>query len=134
MSSHATNGTYSVAVERDFTARHFLVGGDWGPENDPHHHDYKVEVQVEGRGLDRHGYLVDIVDLEAALDDLVARFRNSTLNELPEFEGLNPSIEHFCRIICQSLQERLRGDNLSALTVKIWESTIAWASFRQEVP
>ncbi|MFZ5866197.1 MAG: 6-pyruvoyl trahydropterin synthase family protein [Thermodesulfobacteriota bacterium] len=134
MSLQAANGTYTVAVEREFTARHFLVGGDWGPENDPHHHDYKVEVQVEGNGLDRHGYLVDIVDLEAALDDLVARFRNSMLNELPEFEGLNPSIEHFCGIIGESLRERLRGDHLSALTVKIWESTIAWASFRQEVP
>ncbi|MBM4325756.1 MAG: 6-carboxytetrahydropterin synthase [Deltaproteobacteria bacterium] len=124
---------YAVAVERDFTATHFLVGGDWGPENDPHQHYYKVEAQVEGRRLDRHGYLVDIVELEAALDDLVARFRNSALNELPEFQGLNPSIEHFCRIICHSLRERLHGENLSALTVKIWESAIAWASFRQEV-
>ena len=26
---------YSLALLRTFTARHFLVGGDWGPENIP---------------------------------------------------------------------------------------------------
>ena len=124
---------YTVAVARDFVAQHFLIGGDWGPENDWHSHHYRVEVQLEGTTLDQHGYLVDIVDIEHHLEALVAHYRDKTLNELPEFDGLNPSIEHFSRIICRALVERIQAANLHAITVKIWENDIAWASYRQEL-
>ena len=124
---------YTVAVARDFVAQHFLIGGDWGPENDWHSHHYRVEVQLEGTTLDQHGYLVDIVDIEHHLEALVAHYRDKTLNELPEFDGLNPSIEHFSRIICRALAERIQAANLHAITVKIWENDIAWASYRQEL-
>ena len=123
---------YIVAVKRDFVAQHFLIGGDWGPENDHHSHHYVIELQLEGASLDQHGYLVDIVDIEANLDALVAEYRDKTLNELPAFEGLNPSIEHFSRILCETLNERIVAPNISMLTVKLWENEIAWAAYRLE--
>lgn len=123
---------YTVAVKRDFVAQHFLIGGDWGAENERHSHHYQVEVQLEGITLDEHGYLVDIVDIEMHLEALVAHYRDRTLNDMPEFEGLNPSIEHFARIFCRALSARIRAPNLSAITLKIWENEIAWAAYRQE--
>jgi 6-pyruvoyltetrahydropterin/6-carboxytetrahydropterin synthase len=123
---------YTIAVERSFVAQHFLFGGDWGPENLPHSHPYRVEVRLQGAALDAHGYLVDIVDLDCHLDEIVAYFRDRTLNELPEFNGLNPSIEHFARIICRMLRQHLRAPNVQAICVKIWETDIAWASYREE--
>lgn len=124
---------YTAAVKRDFVAQHYLVGGDWGPENEWHSHHYYVEVQVHGGSLDQHGYLVDIVDIEENLDALVAHYRDQTLNNLPEFDGLNPSIEHFSRIFCHRLVERIQAPTLTAVTVKLWENEIAWASYRQEL-
>ncbi len=121
---------YTLAVRRDFVAQHYLIGGDWGPENEKHSHHYAVELRLEGETLDQHGYLVDIVDVEARLDALVARYRDRTLNDLPEFKGLNPSIEHFSRILCQRLAEQIEAPNLSALSVTVWENDIAWASYR----
>jgi 6-pyruvoyltetrahydropterin/6-carboxytetrahydropterin synthase len=121
---------YTVAVKRDFVAQHFLIGGDWGAENELHSHHYAVELRLEGTTLDEHGYLVDIVDIEEHLEAIVAYYRDHTLNDLPEFAGLNPSIEHFSRILCQTLEERIDAPNISALTVVIWENDIAWASFR----
>jgi 6-pyruvoyltetrahydropterin/6-carboxytetrahydropterin synthase len=121
---------YTVAVKRDFVAQHFLVGGDWGPENQKHSHHYAVEVQLEGDHLDRHGYLVDIVDIEQNLNALVDDYRDRTLNDRPEFAGLNPSLEHFARILCRSLAARLRAETLTAITVKVWENDIAWASYK----
>lgn len=121
---------YTVAVKRDFVAQHFLVGGDWGAENARHSHHYAVEVLLEGDRLDRHGYLVDIVNIEQTLSALAAHYRDQTLNELPEFAGLNPSIEHFARILCQAMAEGLPAETLTALTVKLWENDIAWASYR----
>ena len=124
---------YTVAVKRDFVAQHFLIGGDWGPENDLHSHHYALELQLHGERLDQHGYLVDIVDIEAQLDKLVAYYKDHTLNDLPEFEGLNPSIEHFSRILCDTLRDCIQAETLSAMTVQLWENEIAWASFRQEL-
>ncbi len=123
---------YTVAVRRDFIAQHFLIGGDWGPENEKHSHHYQVEVRLSGATLDQHGYLVDIVEIEAALDELVSRYRDHTLNDLPEFEGLNPSIEHFARIFCEAFAQRVQASNISHITVVIWENEIAWASYTME--
>lgn len=125
---------YNLAIQRDFVAQHFLIGGDWGPENDLHSHHYKVEVLLEGAELDQHGYLLDIVDLEEKLESLVSSYRDKTLNELPEFEGLNPSIEHFSRIIAEKLKSTIKVGNLSWITVKLWENEIAWSSYRTELP
>jgi 6-pyruvoyltetrahydropterin/6-carboxytetrahydropterin synthase len=124
---------YTVAVKRDFVAQHFLIGGDWGAENEWHSHHYVVEVQLQGETLDEHGYLVDIVDIEQNLEALIGRFRDKTLNDLPEFTGLNPSIEHFSRIFCQQLAQRITAPNLQSMTIKLWENDIAWASYQLSV-
>lgn len=120
---------YTVAVKRDFVAQHFLIGGDWGAENEWHSHHYVVELQLHGDKLDQHGYLVDIVDIEENLEKLVSYYKDSTLNDLPEFTGLNPSIEHFARILCAQFSERIQAETLTAVTVIIWENEIAWASY-----
>ena len=122
---------YTLAVQRDFIAAHYLIGGDWGPENQLHSHHYRVEVILEALQLDRHGYIVDIVDLESNLEDLADYFKDQTLNELSEFKGLNPSIEHFCRIFLEAVAGKIKANNLNALTVKIWENEIAWTSYRE---
>ena len=132
MSHHAGDSIYTVAVQRNFVAHHFLFGGDWCSENEIHSHQYRVEVRLEGRELDQHGYLVDIVEIEELLDNLVSKFRDRSLNELPEFMGLNPSIEHFSRIFCEEFCDGLKADNILAVTSIIWENDIAWASFRRE--
>jgi len=132
MNTSQKSSVYTVAVQRDFVARHFLFGGDWGPENEVHSHHYKVELQLEGPELDQHGYLVDIVDIENHLNQLVAYYRDKILNELPQFEGLNPSIEHLSRLLCDALCGSIRESNVSAVTVKVWENDIAWAAFRRE--
>lgn len=127
---------YTVAVKRDFIAQHYLIGGDWGAENKRHSHHYVLELQLVGASLDRHGYLVDIVDIETHLEAIVAAYRDQLLNELPPFNPdgapINPSIEHFSRILCHALASRITAPNLSAITVKLWENDIAWASYTME--
>jgi len=123
---------YTVTVKRDFIARHYLIGGDWGDENDPHAHHYVVEVQLEGPALDTHGYLTDICQLESALEARIAHYRDAMLNELPEFEGLNPSIEHLAGFIQQSIAANIQTRHLKAMTVRLWENERAWAQYRKE--
>jgi 6-pyruvoyltetrahydropterin/6-carboxytetrahydropterin synthase len=121
---------YTLGVKRDFIARHFLIGGDWGPENFPNSHHYALELQMSGTDLDQHGYLVDIVDVEKQLDEIVNYYKEEMLNDKPEFAGLNPSIEHFARILATSLSERIKADNITLLKVVLWENDSAWAAYK----
>lgn len=123
---------YSVAVRRNFIANHFLTGADWGPENEAHAHHYVVEARFDGPQLDRHGYLVDICEIETTLDALVDQYRDKTLNHLAVFAGLNPSLEHFARIICQTISDQLQTRAVKTITVKIWENESAWAACEKE--
>ncbi|HWK53343.1 MAG TPA: 6-carboxytetrahydropterin synthase [Hyphomicrobiales bacterium] len=125
---------YTVAVTRDFIANHYLVGGDWGSENSPHAHHYVLELSLESDTLDQHGYLVDIVAIEAALEVEVAYFRDALLNDKPEFAGLNPSLEHFSRILCERLLTRLVPPQSGTLQVKLWENAQCWAAYRRAFP
>ena len=120
---------YTLGVKRDFIARHFLIGGDWGPENFPNSHHYVLELQVSGRELDPHGYLVDIVDVETHLDEIVTYYQEQMLNDKPEFAGLNPSIEHFTRILATSLSEHIKAENITAVKVVLWENDSAWSAY-----
>jgi 6-pyruvoyltetrahydropterin/6-carboxytetrahydropterin synthase len=122
---------YTLGLQRDFIASHYLIGGDWGAENLLHAHHYKVEVILSGDTLDQHGYLVDLAALEEALDGCVDGFRDKTLNDLPEFQNLNPSIEQLARLIHQNLCRRLTVEAHAAMEIKLWENDFAWAAYRE---
>ena len=124
---------YTLAIGRAFEARHFLIGGDWGAENTPHTHAYRVEVRLTADDLDRHGYIVDLEDFEAVLDRTVGRYRERLLNDLPEFAGRNPSIEHFCRCFFDRLRPELGDRRFASLEVRLWETSDAWASYREHL-
>jgi 6-pyruvoyltetrahydropterin/6-carboxytetrahydropterin synthase len=125
---------YTLSVKRNFIARHYLIGGDWGPENFPNSHHYVLELQMSGSELDQHGYLVDIVDVEKHLDEIVDYYKDQMLNDKPEFAGLNPSLEHFARILATSLSESITADNITALKVVVWENESAWAAYGVKRP
>ena len=124
---------YTLGVRREFSARHYLVGGNWGEENIEHSHRYRLELVLEAETLDRHGFLVDIVEVERHLDEVSAGFQDQTLNALDAFADLNPSIERLATVIHQAFRKRLAQFPLTALVVTIWEDDIAWTSYRQSL-
>jgi 6-pyruvoyl-tetrahydropterin synthase len=101
-----------------------------GTENERRSHHYVLELQLDGLELNKHGYLVDIVQVEAELRDVRTYHADRVLYELPEFEGLNLSIEHFARIVCQRFGKPLAAPNLSGIGVRLWENNVASASYR----
>ena len=123
---------YILAVKKDFIARHFLIGGDWGMENQEHSHHYQLEVQIEGKDLDKHGYLVDIVTVKSYLEKLISHYRDRLLNDLPEFAGLNPSIENLARFSYQALKNSIQETGGKMLKITVWEDDEAWIAYQEE--
>jgi 6-pyruvoyltetrahydropterin/6-carboxytetrahydropterin synthase len=70
--------------------------------------------------------------LEKHLDEIVKYYSEQMLNEKPEFAGINPSIEHFSRILATTLNEKIKAGNISALKVVLWEHANAWAAYSVE--
>jgi len=122
---------YTVAVRRELVARHFLVGGDFGHENSPHAHTYRIEFRLAGNTLDEHGFLVDIDAVAGRMDAALPRFRDALLNDLPEFRGLNPSVEHLARILCRAFRTGLTAPGALEAAVTVRESADAWAAFSE---
>lgn len=118
---------YRLCFRSEFTARHRLVGGDWGAENRLHGHPYRLEWELAAASLDEHGFLVDLVDVERALDGVMQRYRDAVLNDLPEFGVGNPSLERFARVLWDRLSAALPPGIASS--VRLWENEAAWAGY-----
>jgi 6-pyruvoyltetrahydropterin/6-carboxytetrahydropterin synthase len=119
---------HRLTVRRQFIAQHYLTVPDPGPEGEVHSHEFTAEVEFAAPELGEYGYLVDIDAVEAVLDDLEDRYRDALLNDLPEFEGENPSVERFATYFGDRLAEGLSDPTPTRLTVRLWEDDLAWAS------
>jgi 6-pyruvoyltetrahydropterin/6-carboxytetrahydropterin synthase len=122
---------YEVGLRKGLVSYHYMIGGDFGEENELHPHSYLVEAVLVGNDLDGYGFLTDIDELQAAMDRIAARFENRILNDLPEFSGVNPSLERFCRVWCDELWRTLDAPALERITVRIWESGEAFAGYTE---
>lgn len=117
---------YTLQVVKTFRAQHQLTVLDEGPESVPHFHDFKVIVALAGDDLDAAGYLVDITEVEAVLATVIGYFSECVLNDLPEFAGLNPSVEHFTRIFFERLAEEWYAIcDVRIQQVTLWEDDLA---------
>lgn len=124
----AASAPHALMVERSFVAQHFLTVPDPGPEGVPHSHQFTLELRFAGPTLNEYGYLVDIDRVKDVLDEIEGRYCDELLNDLPAFEGLNPSVEQFAAIIGDRVANALENPTPTQLTVRVWEDEEAWAS------
>jgi 6-pyruvoyltetrahydropterin/6-carboxytetrahydropterin synthase len=125
---------YTVTVREDFVARHFLTVPSPPPgEGEPHSHHYELELTFAGPELNEFDYLVDIDDVAAALSDLRARYGDALLNDDPAFEGFNPSVERFARVVHRQVAEAVTDETITELAVTVWEDEDAAAAYEAAV-
>ena len=120
---------YTVTVVRPLVAQHYLTVPDPGPEGELHSHRFRLEVELAGEELNEYDYLVDIDEVEAALDAVKARYTDETLNDLPEFAGYNPSVERFARVVHERIADAVSTEVIDRLTVTVWEDDVANAAY-----
>lgn len=116
---------YTVRVEADFSAAHFLSGYKGKCEN-LHGHNYRVRAYARGTDLDESGMLLDFGVLKKALREVCGGLDHRLLNENPAFRD-SPSAERIARHIFESLAARLPGTPL--LAVEVFESDTSMARY-----
>jgi 6-pyruvoyltetrahydropterin/6-carboxytetrahydropterin synthase len=108
---------FEVTVEDSFAAGHFLRNYKGKCEN-PHGHNYKVLVTLQGRELDKAGLLLDFKDLKYAIKGVVEKLDHQMINEVAPFTEVNPSAENLAKYFYEQTNVRLKNATEGRVWVK----------------
>jgi 6-pyruvoyltetrahydropterin/6-carboxytetrahydropterin synthase len=110
---------FEVTVEDSFAAGHFLRNYKGKCEN-PHGHNYKVLVTLQGNELDKAGLLLDFKDLKHAIKAVIEKLDHQMINEIEPFTLVNPSAENLAKYFYEQTNVRLR----SVTEGRVWVKTV----------
>jgi 6-pyruvoyltetrahydropterin/6-carboxytetrahydropterin synthase len=122
---------FEVTVEDSFAAGHYLRNYKGKCEN-PHGHNYKVRVTLQGRDLDTAGLLLDFKDLKIVMKPTIDRLDHQMMNDIEPFKTLNPSAENLAKYFFDETNSRLKSATSGRVSVKvvtIWETDTTTATY-----
>ncbi len=122
---------FEVFVEESFSAGHALRGYRGKCEN-PHGHNYRVRVTLEGAGLDSVGLLCDFTQLKQVMHAVIAGMDHKFLNDQAPFDVINPSAENIAKYFYEEASRQMAGQANSAriASITVWETDNAAATYR----
>ena len=115
---------YSIKVEGDFSSAHNLRGYH-GRCEDLHGHNWKVEVIIQSKVLDKIGMLVDFKIVKTKLYSVLDKLDHKYLNNIAYFKKNNPTSENIAKYI----YDRLKEQKLKVSSVIVWESEKCCATY-----
>ncbi len=121
---------FEVSVEETFSAGHALRNYKGKCEN-PHGHNYRIQVIFSGPELDSIGLLLDFVAVKKLMQTVVDRLDHQYLNNLAPFDVLNPSAENMAKYFYDEISEGLGQSAPAKLgQVRVWETDTTSATYR----
>ncbi len=121
-------GFFELKVISSFAAAHNLREFRGKCEN-LHGHNWKVEVVLRGKTLQRNGILVDFGEIKAEIRQTLEELDHRYLNELPFFSTNNPSSENIARYLFEKLSAKFNAGDNRMYSVTAWESEDACATY-----
>lgn len=119
---------YKLKIITSFAAAHNLTHYQGECEN-LHGHNWRVEVTVSAKELDKAGLGIDFKILKTETNLLLKTLDHKYLNELTPFLEASPSSENISRYLYNTLGERLNNENVTVEMITVWESDAACASY-----
>jgi 6-pyruvoyltetrahydropterin/6-carboxytetrahydropterin synthase len=121
---------YEIKIKAEFAAAHNLreVGGKC---ESLHGHNFTVEVAVESESLDEGGMVMDFRLLKARTQAILETLDHRYLNELPVFNGKNPSSENLAAYIFAELSRQIDQGLQRVAWVSVWESETSQATYHR---
>ena len=123
---------YQVGTAQEVRAFHLMPGME-GPEGQLHAHDYKIELLVERTTLSEEGMVCDLDLLEGALTDIVEKVRDQDLETIRPVGAEAVTVEIFARWAHDVMSTAVRSAGGEILTVRVWESPVAFGGYRAPV-
>ncbi len=112
---------YEVTVEAHFSSGHYLREY-YGKCENPHGHNYRVLVTLEGAELEPNGLLLDFKVLKDILKPVINYLDHQMINDLHPFTTVNPSAENLAKYFFDQTNQKLA--EVTAGRVRVQKSTV----------
>jgi len=122
---------YTLKVVSDFASAHTLRDYP-GACSRMHGHNWKVEAEVEARKLDAIGMGVDFKLIRRALETLTEQLDHRYLNDVPPFDGINPTAENIAAHLYHGLRQALDDERIRVSAVTLWETERACVRYSED--
>ena len=117
---------FEIRVSSEFSSAHSLRGYR-GKCEELHGHNWKIEVSVSAKELNKSGMVMDFKELRSRLNNVIAKLDHKHLNELSYFKKVNPTSENIAKYIFNELAVGKLAYTIDKVTV--WESENSCASY-----
>ena len=121
---------FQVSVDETFSAGHALRGYRGKCEN-PHGHNYKVRIILEGPSLDSIGLLFDFRNVKLLLKEIVEELDHKFLNDVEHFREMNPSAENLAKFFYDETSRHMKAmpEGARIARVTVWETDTTSATY-----
>jgi len=122
---------FEVTVDASFSSGHYLRNYRGKCEN-PHGHNYRVRVTLQGRELDQAGLLLDFKELKSVMRPVIEYLDHQMINDLKPFDVINPSAENLAKYFYDETNKQLRDMTSGRVTVKdvlLYETDLTTARY-----
>lgn len=119
---------YEITVSSHFSGAHRLRYLH-GKCEELHGHNWKVEVCVSSKRLNKEGVVIDFKVLKQKMEKVLSSLDHTYLNDLPYFSGIEPSSENIARYIFGQMKGEMNRYPVTLKSVTAWESENACATY-----
>lgn len=112
---------FDIFVKTHFAGAHHLRDYPGECEN-PHGHNWKVEVAVRATELDELGMGIDFKILKNIVKVAIDKLDHRDLNNMAIFKDINPSSENIAKFLFSELKVPLTHDRYSLYSVTVLET------------
>jgi len=123
---------FDVKVTGSFNAAHNLRGYK-GKCEKLHGHNWKVEVCISSRGLNKIGIVEDFSVIKNKLGKVTERLDHSYINDLSYFKKVNPTSENISKYIYDLLRKDVEVKGAWLSYVAVWETENSCAVYKEDV-
>jgi 6-pyruvoyltetrahydropterin/6-carboxytetrahydropterin synthase len=112
---------FDIFIKTHFAGAHHLRDYPGECEN-PHGHNWKVDVTVRATELDKCGMGIDFKILKKVVKEVIDKLDHHDLNTLPYFQEKNPSSEHIAAFVFAEVKDLLSRKRYSLYSVTVLET------------
>ncbi len=111
---------YIISIKTGFSASH-RIRGYKGNCSRLHGHNYRVEVNVRAKTLNKLGMCIDFRELKSISNKVMEKLDHKNLNDIAFFKKNNPTAENIARFIYNRVKKNLKEKSLLH-SITVWET------------
>ena len=121
---------YKINVESYFSGAHRLRGYK-GKCESLHGHNWKVEVILSAKKLDKIGMVIDFTKAKSILMDILSTLDHKYINQVAYFKKHNPTSEIIAEFIYKKYSQKLKKQ-ARIESVSVWETPTSCATYSKD--